>query len=102
MPHRQKYLYHAGDACRRGCMADIALNGAYGAVVFPGGLLLKCGRKGLKFDRVAQFGAGAMGFYITDGSGINLILGVDRSLQLDLTIDARRRYSVRPAVLIDT
>src|SRR5207253_9582933 len=59
-------------------------------------LLAKCRRKSFQFDWIAQAGACPMGFNITDGFRINLVLGINRTLQLDLAVDTRRRYSVCP------
>src|SRR5262249_44041757 len=102
MSHRQQNFLHAGHPRRRRGMPDIAFDGAQAAVVFPGRLLFEYGRQRFQLDRIAQFGPGAMRFYVADGIWIDLMPGIDFSLQLDLAVDARRRYSVRPAVLIYT
>jgi len=103
MPHRQQNFLHAGHACGRCGVADVALDGPQRAEVFFLVVLsFEYGRKSLQFDRIAQFRAGTMRFNITDRFRINLIPGINAALQLDLTIDARRRDAIRLAVLIDT
>src|SRR5437773_9351427 len=100
MLHRQQNLLHAGHSRGRGCVPDVALDGAHGAEVLPGGLFLEYGPKSFHLDRIAQFGSRAVGLYITDRVGIDLMLGINLPLELDLAVDARRRDSVRSAILV--
>src|SRR5438874_11668996 len=101
MLQRQQDLVHAGYARGSRGVSDVAFDRAEAAVVLPGRLVFEYSRQSFQLDRIAQLRARTMRLDITNRVGIDLILRINRALQFDLTIDARCRYAVRPAVLID-
>src|SRR5438552_18865850 len=102
MMHGQQNFLHAGHACRRGGVSDVALDGAKGTEIFSSGLFVEYCRKSLQFNWISQFRARSMGLYITDSFRINLVFGINAALQLDLTVDAGRSNSIGSAILVDS
>ena len=103
----QQYLQDAGDA---GCgfeMADVGLGGRQADVRLGGRRQLmllvqvrECLLHGLDLDRIAQAGAGAVAFEITDAARIDLGLFVGFDQQISLRVRVRRSQHRRLAAMV--
>ena len=80
----------AGEACDRVHMADIGFDRANAAKPCVGGVLAIDFTQGSDFDEIAQFGAGAMGFDIADGFGVDTGGLEYAPHDVGLALDARR------------
>src|SRR5205814_8230117 len=99
MLQRQQDLLDARYTRRRRGVSDVALDRAEAAVGSFRGLLAERGGQRLELDRIAQWRARTVGLDVGDGLGIDPVFVIDRALEPDLAVDARRRDAVRLAVL---
>ena len=99
--HGQDRLVHTGHAgrCRR--VADVALHRSERAEMGVGGCLAKGRHQRFEFDRIAQFGTGAVGFDVADRCRVDRMTPIDVAQQVDLAPDAGRGDAVGAPILID-
>src|SRR3954468_2018452 len=99
--HAQEHFLKTGDARRRRCVTQIALDGAQRAELLARCSVAKGIGERLELDRVSQLGPGAVSLYIADAFGVDAEIRIDLPLEFALALHGRRGQAVGLSVLVD-